>query len=458
MKRTFINQTDDSNKFWTIEQLDSKYLIQWGKIGASARSNEKEFATKDECAKEIEKLIQEKTRKGYSEINDLAAVPEKPASESKHKSMNEDVFWEIIASFNWKKAGDDDAVMKPALKKLVSMQIEDIEQFAEILAEKLYTLDGLVYAVCSGEFEYPDGYLSPDMFLYARCAVVVNGKDFYYDVLKNPLKFPHEMDFESLLYLAEDAYNKKLKTDGEYIDTKLSYETGSNSELWNKEQVTEQLDKLLKEISQAIRLLNDEKELAESGSSKKIKITRYWTHDDSVKTLCQRPRIDYRIDEYLFDFINAHILTEKGLMQTGVHDFTIFMTTDMLEHNAAGESHSGTPYDTKQVKYDPLDVKSKHISIFCCSSLFTAQMTPTEYVGIVYDMFALYFTLRCKELTKEIFDELKQKIDYDFINSFEFPAPFENQRYSSDEHSSILDDETDEYFNPKEAYLKHFGK
>lgn len=60
--------------------------------------------------------------------------------------MDEEVFWEIIASFNWKKTGDDDAVMKPALKRLVSMTVDDIKQFAEILAAKLYELDGLAYA------------------------------------------------------------------------------------------------------------------------------------------------------------------------------------------------------------------------------------------------------------------------------------------------------------------------
>ena len=43
---------------------------------------------------------------------------------------------------------------------------------------------------------------------------------------------PKEMDFEALLYLADEAYNKKLKTEREFIETKLSFETFSNTDKW----------------------------------------------------------------------------------------------------------------------------------------------------------------------------------------------------------------------------------
>ncbi len=232
MKRIFINQTGDSNKFWTIEQFDEKYSVQWGKLGTDGRSNEKEFSTKDECSKEVEKLIKEKISKGYSETNDLTNIPVKQISE--YKPMDEEVFWEIISSFNWKKTGDDDAVLRPALKKLVSMTVDDIKQFAEILASKLYELDGLVYASNIGPDSYKgeNEHFSTDYFLYVRCCVVANGKDFFNHVLTNPTSMPKEMDFEALLYLADEAYNKKLKTDGEFIETKLSFETFSNTEKW----------------------------------------------------------------------------------------------------------------------------------------------------------------------------------------------------------------------------------
>lgn len=36
--------------------------------------------------------------------------------------------------------------MRPAVKRLASMTVDDIYKFDEILAEKLYMLDGIAYA------------------------------------------------------------------------------------------------------------------------------------------------------------------------------------------------------------------------------------------------------------------------------------------------------------------------
>jgi len=198
-----------------------------------------------------------------------------------------------------------------------------------------------------------------------------------------------------------------------------------------------------------------------------IEITRFWTHENDVEMLCKRPRVDYRISEYLFEFINQNILTEKGLMQTGTYNFTLFLKIFNPEKH---KFFFDNPYDTEQTKYTPYrnqNIKSKDISMFCSSLLFNAQMTPKEYVEVVYDMFALYFILRYKKLTKALFDELKQKIDYDLVNSFEFPATFEDQKYQTDEESiginPVYDKEqkklvSERIFCPKDEYLKRYGK
>ena len=232
MKRVFINQIGDSNKFWTIEQIENSYHVTWGKIGTEGRTKDKKLSTSEECSKEIEKLIKEKINKDYQEIANITEISAKQSLED--KPMNEDVFWEIISLFNWKKIGDDEAVLRPASKRLASMKIEDIQRFAEILAEKLYSLDGIEYASNIGTESYQgeDIYFSVDYFLYVRCCVVANGKDYYYSVLKNPNNMPKEMDFEPLLYLADEVYNKKTKTEDEMLETKFSYETFSNIEGW----------------------------------------------------------------------------------------------------------------------------------------------------------------------------------------------------------------------------------
>lgn len=237
MKRHFINQTGDSNKFWTIEQLDKTYSVTWGKIGTEGRTNNKSFIDNDECCKEVEKLIKEKINKGYQEVNDLTEVQDKPIQD--YKPMNEEIFWDIIMSFNWDKTGDDDAVLRPAVKRLSSMTIEDIHKFADILSEKLFLLDGITYASNIGEESYKgEGkHFSVDYFLYVRCCVVANGKKYFETVLANPKQMPKEMDFEALLYLPMEAYNKKSKTEDYDYTPKFNVETFSNVDNWDPNKV-----------------------------------------------------------------------------------------------------------------------------------------------------------------------------------------------------------------------------
>jgi Protein of unknown function (DUF4240) len=148
--------------------------------------------------------------------------------------MNEEVFWEIISKLDWRKSGDDDAVLKPALKRLASMTIDDIYQFAEILAEKLFLLDGLTYAsnIGANSYKVGDDYFSVDYFLYVRCCVVANGKDIYNEILGDPQKMPKDIDFEALLYLPEEAYAIKTKLEDYDYETKYNFETFSNKEKW----------------------------------------------------------------------------------------------------------------------------------------------------------------------------------------------------------------------------------
>lgn len=194
-----------------------------------------------------------------------------------------------------------------------------------------------------------------------------------------------------------------------------------------------------------------------------ITINRYWSNDNNAELLCKRPRVDYRISEYLFDFINRNILVKKKIMQSGKYDITLFMSIYNPEH-FYDETYI---YNTDKTKFHVSVYKLK-MSVFCNSLLFNSKITPSEYADIVYDMFALYLLCRYKKLTKEIFDEAKKNLDYDCINSFEFPAQFDNQKYILDEGSVGIgnvryDNEkkewiSDRIFTLREEYLKVFEK
>ena len=82
--------------------------------------------------------------------------------------MDEQEFWRIIALFNWKRTGNDEAVMKPAVTALAKHSVEEIAAFEEILSRKLYALDTMAHARNIGEDAYVDDskHFSVDGFLW----------------------------------------------------------------------------------------------------------------------------------------------------------------------------------------------------------------------------------------------------------------------------------------------------
>lgn len=148
--------------------------------------------------------------------------------------MDEKDFWRIIGLLDWKRTGDDDAVLKPAVMELAKQALEDIEAFEEILSQKLYALDTLAHAKQIGTDAYVDDkhHFSVDIFLYARCCVVANGRDYFESVLSDPAGFPEDMEFEALLELASAAYELKSGKAPDFFDTSVSYETFSNQAGW----------------------------------------------------------------------------------------------------------------------------------------------------------------------------------------------------------------------------------
>ena len=143
--------------------------------------------------------------------------------------MNEEEFWNTIQMFDWDKSGDDEAVLNPAVQYLAKKTNEEIFEFEEIMAQKLQSLDTKAHAQNIGEGAYVNDneYFSVDGFLYSRCVVVANGKNYFETVLTTPKDFPKDMEFESILYLAQEAYERKNKTEWNYSST-TDYETFKN--------------------------------------------------------------------------------------------------------------------------------------------------------------------------------------------------------------------------------------
>ncbi len=150
------------------------------------------------------------------------------------KMLVDSEFWEVIEKINW-KSDDNEERIKPAIEFLANKKVSEIKQFQENLAYKLYQLDTKEHAKNIGEYAYKendeDSYFSVDNFLYVRCCVIANGKKYFEKALNNPKKMPRDIDFEPLLYIAEQAYELRMNKDFEY-ETGCDYETFSNYKGW----------------------------------------------------------------------------------------------------------------------------------------------------------------------------------------------------------------------------------
>ena len=147
--------------------------------------------------------------------------------------MTNDEFWSLIDLLDWEKTGDDEAVIEPLVKSLSQKAEEEILAFEDILSEKLFNLDAEVFATKRNIFGFKkrNEYISADDFLYSRCTVVANGPEYYDEVIRNPRKFPHDLDFEIILVVATVAFIRKTGKEWDYVP-KVSYETFSNKEAW----------------------------------------------------------------------------------------------------------------------------------------------------------------------------------------------------------------------------------
>jgi len=125
MKRTFLYTDEQSNKFWTIETNSNSYTVNYGKAGTDGQTQTKEFANEEACQKAADKLIAQKTKKGYVEQNN--AVPnnsekEQPITNKKENKQERNLTGELFLAIHYMEKGFED------IKKL-------IEQGADINAD-----------------------------------------------------------------------------------------------------------------------------------------------------------------------------------------------------------------------------------------------------------------------------------------------------------------------------------
>jgi predicted DNA-binding WGR domain protein len=68
-RREFRSSEGGSNKFWAIEQAGKAHTVHFGRVGTAGQTQTKDFGSEEDARKSCEKLVAEKLRKGYVEVN-----------------------------------------------------------------------------------------------------------------------------------------------------------------------------------------------------------------------------------------------------------------------------------------------------------------------------------------------------------------------------------------------------
>lgn len=66
--RRFEMVEGNASKFWEVSVSDGELTVNFGRIGTAGQSKTKQFDEPGDAGKERDKLIREKTKKGYAEV------------------------------------------------------------------------------------------------------------------------------------------------------------------------------------------------------------------------------------------------------------------------------------------------------------------------------------------------------------------------------------------------------
>ncbi len=98
--RAFQFSDAKSHKFWAIDVQGASFTVTYGKVGTAGQAQTKSFADAATAQREADKLIKEKTKKGYTETTPKASATEAEAFEaSLRENPNDLAGWCAYADY-----------------------------------------------------------------------------------------------------------------------------------------------------------------------------------------------------------------------------------------------------------------------------------------------------------------------------------------------------------------------
>lgn len=188
------------------------------------------------------------------------------------------------------------------------------------------------------------------------------------------------------------------------------------------------------------------------------------------KSLLTRPRVSHKVSEYVFDFINDNLLKPSKVLQSDkyIYEFTFSFSFSIPKRKFPYTS----PYATEtrlyfsQKGFRTFEKVEKWATMTVIADDIDQTIMPYEYATVVFKMFADFLLTNYKKFDQVTFDELLVEMDRRYIESFNFPASFEEQQYSLDDIEYPIAPLEYGYgwsgldklvtINPRVEYLKHY--
>ncbi|MET0637954.1 MAG: hypothetical protein ABWZ25_18120 [Chitinophagaceae bacterium] len=187
-----------------------------------------------------------------------------------------------------------------------------------------------------------------------------------------------------------------------------------------------------------------------------------------MNDLLRRPRVSYKVSEDIFSYVNNNLLETKNILQGSKfsYKFTLSFSFGIPRPNRILYTSPFATHDTLFVAQKGIRVVDKTVKwafLSVISDSLNEAISPSEYASLVFKMFADFLVCNFKRVKKAELDELYRLMDIDTINSYAFPAPFDDQRYVLDDgkfgdpYTTPMDWETIEWKSAKDEYLKHYS-
>lgn len=103
MKKQLEYKDETSQKFWTIQVVEKKFIVVYGKIGTEGQSKTKTFESTEVALKEANKIVANKIKKGYKETKDKNFTGNKEDENANKEPVN---YYKELKKFDKQYGGE----------------------------------------------------------------------------------------------------------------------------------------------------------------------------------------------------------------------------------------------------------------------------------------------------------------------------------------------------------------